>query len=550
MQELTEGSRWRTESTEKQKAQKSRSHEVALHEFVPPALDLQEQLDDFADRAVSAGLRRDDVCVFQHLGHRIRRRNGQTHAPEQRDIDHVVTHVGDRLEVDAFAADERLERAELVVGFLDEELDLQLLDATLERGAAATRDDADLPSRSPPQHDAVTVVDVEALRFLAVRHRVDGAVGHHSVAVEEEVRNSRGTCRHVGGVDAVPGHAPSIANEKYAEHDSGGTAPISAPLRSMSIRYIRRIRGPSSLFELHRPTCLTHSRTGERIAIVRVALESTVICHGLPRPLNLATARACESAVRTAGARPSTIAIVEGSVRIGLSDNELAELSTRLDVAKVSLQNLGTVCASGRWGATTVAATAHLAVRDGIRVFSTGGIGGVHRDAETSFDISADLTAVSSTPILVVCSGAKSILDLPCTIEVLETLGVPVVGWRTDEFPGFYARETGLGVTARAESAEDIAEIASAHWALGCRTAVLVVVPCPEAAAIARSEIDAIVDEALAESYRQGVRGAATTPFLLAHVAQATGGRALAANTALLENNARIAGLIAVALDR
>lgn len=282
---------------------------------------------------------------------------------------------------------------------------------------------------------------------------------------------------------------------------------------------------------------------------VRVALESTVIAHGLPRPENLASARACEAAVREAGAEPATVAIVGGEVRIGLSDVELTELATRPDVAKVTLQNAGAVCASGGWGATTVAATAHLAARDGIRVFATGGIGGVHRDAGRTFDVSADLTALATTPIVTVCAGAKSILDLPRTLELLETLGVPVIGWQTDEFPGFYCRQTGLAVTSRVESADDVARMASTHWALGCRSAVLVVVPCPEPQAIPRAVIDDIVDEALAAAAKAGVRGAAVTPFLLAHVAGSTGGRALAANLALLDQNARIAGHIAVALD-
>lgn len=281
---------------------------------------------------------------------------------------------------------------------------------------------------------------------------------------------------------------------------------------------------------------------------VRVALESTVISHGLPRPANLVSARACEAAVRESGAEPATIAIVDGSVRIGLADRELESLAGRTGVAKVSLQNLASVCGSGGWGATTVAATAHLAARAGIRVFATGGIGGVHRSAETSFDVSADITALGTTPIVTVCSGAKSILDLPRTLEVLETLGIPILGWRTDAFPGFYTRSTGLGVTAAVVTAEDVARIAAAHWDLGGRTAVLVVVPCPESAAIASGEIDSIVDEALVAAEDQGVRGPALTPFLLGRIAEQSGGRALAANLSLLENNARIAGSIAVAI--
>ncbi len=295
---------------------------------------------------------------------------------------------------------------------------------------------------------------------------------------------------------------------------------------------------------------MTVPDAGAKISAVRVALESTVIAHGLPRPENLSSARACEAAVRESGAEPATVAIVAGDVRIGLTQSELEALASRTDVAKVSLQNLGAVCASGAWGATTVATTAHLAARHGIHVFATGGIGGVHREADRTFDVSADLTTLATTPVVTVCAGAKSILDLPRTLELLETLGVPVIGWQTDEFPGFYSRDTGLGVTARAESEVDVVRIALAHWASGCRTSVLVVAPCPPSKAIARDEIDGAVNDALAAASETGVRGSAVTPFLLARVAASTGGRALAANLALLENNARIAGRIAVSLDR
>jgi pseudouridine-5'-phosphate glycosidase len=279
-----------------------------------------------------------------------------------------------------------------------------------------------------------------------------------------------------------------------------------------------------------------------------VALESTVIAHGLPRPHNLDAARACERAVRESGARPATVAVVAGRPAVGLTEAELVELASREGVEKVSLRNLGAVVARGAWGATTVAATIHLSSRAGVRVFATGGIGGVHRGAERTFDVSADLSALAGTPVVAVCAGAKSILDLPRTLELLETLGVPVVGYGTQTFPAFYATTSGLPVPLRADAPGEVAEIAKAHWALGLRSAILVAAPCPEDAAIREGEVAAAVESALAEAEDSGVTGAALTPFLLGRVAAATSGRALRANLALLENNARIAGEIAVAL--
>jgi pseudouridylate synthase len=281
---------------------------------------------------------------------------------------------------------------------------------------------------------------------------------------------------------------------------------------------------------------------------MRVALESTVIAHGLPRPANLESARACERAVRESGAEPATVAVIDGVPKAGLTDSELEELAHKEDVAKVSLRNLGAVCARRGWGATTVAATLHIAAREGIRVFATGGIGGVHRDAERTFDVSSDLTALAVTPVVTVSAGAKSILDLPRTLEALETLGVPVVGFGTDELPAFYARSSGLPVPLRADTPEGVAAIAANHWALGLRSAVLVVAPCPEDAAVPGAEISGALDAALDDARRLKVAGPALTPFLLSRIAMATGGRALRANLALLENNARIAGRIAAAL--
>ncbi|MEY3283924.1 MAG: pseudouridine-5'-phosphate glycosidase [Acidobacteriota bacterium] len=276
-----------------------------------------------------------------------------------------------------------------------------------------------------------------------------------------------------------------------------------------------------------------------------VALESTVIAHGLPAPENLATALACEAAVREGGARPATMAIIDGRPSIGLDEAQLRELAGRKDVAKVNPANMAEVISRGGWGATTVAASLHLAERAGIRVFATGGIGGVHRGAERSFDISADLLALSRYKVVTVCAGAKAILDLPRTREVLETLGVPVIGYRTDELPAFYSRTSGLPVDRRVEAAAEVVEIARAHWELGLATGILVVVPVPVEDEIPAEELAAVIDEALAAG--ADLSGKAVTPFLLQRVARQTAGRSLRANMALLRNNARVAGEIAAA---
>jgi pseudouridine-5'-phosphate glycosidase len=279
-----------------------------------------------------------------------------------------------------------------------------------------------------------------------------------------------------------------------------------------------------------------------------VALESTVIAHGLPAPHNLALARECEALVRERGAAAATVGIIAGRATVGLSESQLEELAARTDVAKVNLSNLAHVIATGRWGATTVAATMQLAARAGIRVFATGGIGGVHRGAEQSFDVSADLTALSRFPLVVVCAGAKAILDLPKTLEVLETLGVPVVGYQTDELPAFYSRTSGLRLDLRADTPGEITALARAHWELGNTGAMLVTVPVPATDEVPAEEIAAIIDEAIAEAARRNVSGKAVTPFLLARIAERSGGRALGANLALLKNNARLAAEIASAL--
>lgn len=279
-----------------------------------------------------------------------------------------------------------------------------------------------------------------------------------------------------------------------------------------------------------------------------VALESTVIAHGLPAPRNVETARDCEDEVRRSGAIPATIGVVEGRAVIGLSDQQIQSIANRPGVAKVNPANLGFVIAERGWGATTVAASLSLANLAGVKVFATGGIGGVHRGAAGSFDISADLMALARYRVITVCAGAKAILDLPKTFEVLETLGVPVIGYQTDELPAFYSRSSGLKLEMRADSAERIAEIALAHWRMGFLTGVLVTVPAEDE--IPAGEIEDVVEEALEAAAREGVAGRQVTPFLLSRVAEKTAGRALGVNIALLKNNARIAGAISVALAK
>jgi pseudouridylate synthase len=279
-----------------------------------------------------------------------------------------------------------------------------------------------------------------------------------------------------------------------------------------------------------------------------VALESTVIAHGLPPPHNIETARNCEAEVRGSGALPATIGIVEGRAVIGLSDQQIQSIAHLSGVVKANPANMAQVIAAGEWGATTVAATLRLADLAGIKVFATGGVGGVHRGASDSFDISADLAALARYPVITVCAGAKAILDLPKTLEVLETLGVPVIGYQTDELPAFYSRSSGLKLDARAAGPAQIAKIATAHWRMGFSTGALVVVPVPAGDEVPAGEIEGVIDEALEAAAREGVTGRNVTPFLLSRIAAKTGGRALRANVALLKNNARIAGAIAIAL--
>ena len=278
-----------------------------------------------------------------------------------------------------------------------------------------------------------------------------------------------------------------------------------------------------------------------------VALESTLIAHGLPRPTNLETARAAEQAVRDAGAVPATVAVWHGRPTVGLSPDQIAELAAATDVLKASRRDLATAAAQGRTAATTVAATMFLAHQAGVRVFATGGIGGAHRDTGQPFDISADLVELARTPVLVVCAGAKSILDLPRTLEVLETLGVPVIGYQTATFPAFYVRDSGLPVSARADDPAAAARLFGAHARMGGGGAILAQ-PVAADVALTAAEVEAAVRTAEAEAAAKRVVGGAVTPFLLGRLAELTGGRSLRANQALIVANARLAAEVAAEL--
>lgn len=275
-----------------------------------------------------------------------------------------------------------------------------------------------------------------------------------------------------------------------------------------------------------------------------VALESTVIAHGLPWPLNLETARAVEAAVRAEGAVPATIAVCHGRPIVGLSDNELEAVAHRKDVVKASRRDLGIAVAQRRMAATTVAATMFLAHQAGIRIFATGGIGGAHRDPQQPWDISADLIELSHTPVAVVCAGAKSILDLPRTLEILETHGVPVAGYGTDEFPAFYLRSSGEPATARVNTPEEAADLLAAHWGLG-GAGVVLAQPMAAELALPSEEFVSALGQVQERAASQGVRGKELTPFLLAELAEATQGKTLQANRALLLDNARLAAWVA-----
>ncbi|WP_448203446.1 pseudouridine-5'-phosphate glycosidase [Azospirillum sp. sgz302134] len=279
-----------------------------------------------------------------------------------------------------------------------------------------------------------------------------------------------------------------------------------------------------------------------------VALESTVIAHGMPHPKNLETARALEAAIRAEGAVPATIAVLDGRIRVGLDDDALERLATGgKAVMKLSRRDLPVALATGAVGATTVAATMIAARLAGIAVFATGGLGGVHRGAEISFDVSADLDELARTSVCVVCAGAKSILDLPKTLEVLETRGVPVLGFGTDDFPAFYSRSSGLPVSHRCDNATAVAEILRAKWDLGLEGGVVLANPIPEADALDSAAMEQAIAQALSDAQAHGITGKSVTPFLLAALERITAGRSLTANMALIRNNAVVAARVAAA---
>ncbi len=280
-----------------------------------------------------------------------------------------------------------------------------------------------------------------------------------------------------------------------------------------------------------------------------VALESTIIAHGMPWPQNLETAREVEDVIRAEGAVPATIAVIDGRIRVGLTNEELQQLAQAPDAMKLSRRDLPYAIATGRLGATTVAATMICAQLAGIEVFVTGGIGGVHRGGHESFDISADLQELARTPVVVVCAGAKSILDLGLTLEYLETHGVPVLSIGQDNFAAFFTPDSGLRADFRLDDADSQARFIRAKWALGLGGGVVVSNPVPAAHAMPRAEIDAITAQALAEADQQGIHGKAITPFLLARIKALTGGRSLATNIALVKNNAVAGARLARALQ-
>ena len=281
-----------------------------------------------------------------------------------------------------------------------------------------------------------------------------------------------------------------------------------------------------------------------------VALESTIITHGMPYPENVSTARAVEEAVRSGGAVPATIVVLGGRIRVGLSGGEIERLGQATGVLKLSRADLGYAVATRRDGSTTVAATMICARLAGIGVFATGGIGGVHRGMEATLDVSADLDELGRTPVTVVCAGAKALLDLPRTLEYLETRGVPVVGYGTDRFPAFWSRDSGLSAPLRLDTPSEVAALVAAQRRLGLGGGVLVANPVPTGDEIPAGEIADFIDTAVGEAARQGIGGKGVTPFILSRMLELTGGRSLRTNVALILNNARLAAEIAVAMAR
>lgn len=280
-----------------------------------------------------------------------------------------------------------------------------------------------------------------------------------------------------------------------------------------------------------------------------VALESTIISHGLPYPENLETARDLEQTIRNRGAVPATIAVIDGVAKAGLTDDELTLLSTPTsEILKLSRRDLPFAFSQNRNGATTVAATMVIAAAAGIQIFATGGIGGVHRGAEQSFDISADLTELARSDVAVICAGPKAILDIPATVEYLETLGVPVIGYHCDMMPAFWSRQSEVEVTYRMDTASEIAELCRHKWGNGLSGGVLIANPVPEADEIASSDIEQAISQALAGAQKDGVSGKQLTPYLLEHIRHITDGASLKSNKALVQNNAELAADIAIAM--
>lgn len=278
-----------------------------------------------------------------------------------------------------------------------------------------------------------------------------------------------------------------------------------------------------------------------------VALESTVIAHGLPYPQNIETAYKVENLIRDNGATPATIAVFDGEICVGLGDEHFEKLVTVKDIRKISRRDLPVALAKKLTCATTVATTAFLAHKAGIRVFATGGIGGVHRGDRT--DVSADLPELARTPMIVVCSGAKIVLDLPATREWLETFGVTVLGWQCDEMPAFYSRSSALAIDERVDSGKEVAKIADSRNELEFQSSILVTVPVPAEFELTNSELEPVLLDSLREAKEKGIKGKEITPFLLTQLSERTGGRTLTANIALLENNARVACEIAKSLN-
>lgn len=281
-----------------------------------------------------------------------------------------------------------------------------------------------------------------------------------------------------------------------------------------------------------------------------VALESTIISHGMPYPENIETAKTLENIVREHGAIPATIAIINGRIKIGLSEEELEFMGTSKEILKASRRDLPVVLAKGLSAATTVSATMICANLAGIKVFVTGGIGGVHRGAEQTFDISADLQELANTDVAVVCAGAKAILDLPRTLEYLETFGVPVVGFKTWEFPAFYTRESGLKVDYKVDDEIEAAKIIKTKWDLGLKGGILIANPIPEEYALDKAYIDKAIEDALYEAEKRNIKGKEITPFLLDKIKDLTQGKSLKANIELVKNNAHVGAKIAIELNK